>query len=83
MNERIKLDPLINRQVIFKLRGQKPMDATILGFDDAGYWVRGGELAKYLAKASSSDHQNEVQFLEFTRIEWLQATPSPEQKNPN
>jgi hypothetical protein len=49
MFERIKLDPLVNRRVIFKLRCEaSTMDATILGYDDAGYWIKGGTLAEHL-----------------------------------
>ena len=42
MSERIKLNPLVNRRVIFKLCGQDlPMDGAILAHDDSGYWVKG------------------------------------------
>jgi hypothetical protein len=68
MSERIKLDPLINRLVIFKLRGQEPMEATIIGFDDSGYWIRGGALALFL-----SGSENEVCYLEFSKIESFRA----------
>jgi hypothetical protein len=49
MFEPIKLNPLVNQRVIFKLRTEtSTMDATILGYDDAGYWIKGGTLAEYL-----------------------------------
>ena len=70
MTERIKLDPLINRRVIFKLYDQEPMEATVLSFDDTGYWIRGGTLAHFL-----SGSKEQVCFLEFRRIQWLQAAP--------
>jgi hypothetical protein len=76
MSERIKLDPPVNRRVIFKLCGQDlPMDGAILGHDDSGYWVRGGTLAEHLKSADSERPDSTVQFLEFGRLEWLQAAP--------
>jgi hypothetical protein len=76
MIERIKLDPLLNRRVIFKLRGlEATMDATILSYDATGYWIRGGTLVAYLAKGDLSDTKSNVRYLEISRIEWLQAYP--------
>lgn|GEM_PF-863824 len=76
MIERKKLDPLINRRVIFKLCGQKTtMDATILSYDTTGYWIRRGTLADYLSKADLSDAKSDVRYLEISRIEWLQVYP--------
>ena len=76
MIERIKLDPLTNQRVIFKLRGlMSTMDATILSYDENGYWIRGGSLAAYLTDADVSDPQNDVRYLEIGRIEWLRAAP--------
>jgi hypothetical protein len=76
MSERIKLDPLVNQRVIFKLRTESStMDATILGFDDTGYWVKGGTLAEHLKKADVSDSVSDVRYLEIRQIEWLQKWP--------
>jgi hypothetical protein len=72
--ERIKLDPLINRRVIFKLRDhEQTLEATILGFDVTGYWVRGGTLCDFLPRRESLP--TDIRFLEFTRIQWFQAAP--------
>jgi hypothetical protein len=68
----MKLDPLLNRRVIFKLRGMDPLDSTILKQDQAGYWIRGGTLAPQLDQSNCSQ-DNDVRYLEFTRIEWLRA----------
>jgi hypothetical protein len=68
----MKLDPLLNRRVIFKLHGMDPLDATILKQDATGYWIRGGTLASRLDQSNCSE-DNDVRFLEFTRIEWLRA----------
>ncbi|MGA9544647.1 MAG: hypothetical protein WBQ85_13825 [Candidatus Sulfotelmatobacter sp.] len=68
----MKLDPLLNRRVIFKLHGMDPLDSTILKQDATGYWIRGGSLAPILDQSNCSQH-NDVRFLEFTRIEWLRA----------
>jgi hypothetical protein len=77
MSEEIKLDPLVNRRVIFKLHGQEdPMDATILGFDDTGYWIKGGSLAKYLNVPRPQEIESDVRFLEFDRIARIQDAPS-------
>jgi hypothetical protein len=69
----MKPDPLLNRRVIFKLHGMDPLDATILKQDATGYWIRGGTLAPHLDQANCSQ-DNDVRYLEFTRIEWLRAT---------
>jgi hypothetical protein len=66
MIEPIKLDPLVNQRVIFKLRSEAPaMDATILGYDDAGYWIRGGTLAEHLKNDDVSDSETDVRYLEI------------------
>jgi hypothetical protein len=70
----MKPDPLLNRRVIFKLRGMDPLDSTILKQDATGYWVRGGTLYPQLDQSNCSLPENDVRFLEFTRIEWLRAT---------
>lgn len=76
MFEPIKLDPLVNQRVIFKLRGVKStMDAVILGYDDAGYWIKGGTLAEYLKTSDVSDSQTDVRYLEIRQIEWRQKWP--------
>jgi len=69
----MKPDLLLNRRVIFKLHGMDPLDSTILKQDATGYWIRGGTLAPHLDQANCSQ-DNDVRFLEFTRIEWLRAT---------
>jgi hypothetical protein len=76
MIERIRLDPLVNQCVIFKLRSEvSPMDATILCYDNAGYWIKGGTLAEHLKKDDVSDSETDVRYLEIRRIEWLQKWP--------
>jgi hypothetical protein len=76
MTERLRLDPLVNRRVNFKLRGhERIMDATILSYDAAGYWIRGGALADFLAEAKPPSERNDIQYLEIAKIEWLQAHP--------
>lgn len=69
----MKRDSLLNRRVIFKLRGMDPLDSTVLKQDDAGYWIRGGTLAPNLDQSNCSLPDNDVRYLEFTRIEWLRA----------
>jgi hypothetical protein len=64
---------LLNRRVIIKLHGMDPLDSTILRQDETGYWIRGGTLAGQLDRASCSLPENDVRYLEFTRIEWLRA----------
>ena len=70
----MKPAPLLNRRVIFKLHGMDPLDSTILKQDATGYWVRGGTLAPRLDQSNCSLPENDVRYLEFTRIEWLRAT---------
>ncbi len=69
----MKRDSLLNRRVIFKLHGMDPLDSTILKRDEAGYWVRGGTLAPLLDQSNCSLPDNDVRYLEFTRIQWLRA----------
>ena len=69
----MKLDPLLNRRVIFKLHGMDPLDSTILKQDETGYWIRGGTLALQLEQSNCSLPESDVRYLEFTRIEWLRA----------
>jgi hypothetical protein len=75
MSERLQLDPLVNRRVILKLYGEPPMHATLVGYDDTGYWLKGGTLAEHLKTAVSGGTDDVVQFLELTRIEWFQEAP--------
>jgi hypothetical protein len=70
----MKLDPLLNRRVIIKLHGMDPLDSTILEQDATGYWIRGGTLVPHLDQSNCSVLDNEVRYLEFTRIQWLRAT---------
>ena len=70
----MKLAPLLNRRVIIKLHGMDPLDSTILEQDATGYWIRGGTLAPQLDPSNCSVLDNEVRYLEFTRIQWLRAT---------
>jgi hypothetical protein len=66
----------VNQRVIFKLRTEKStMDAVILGYDDAGYWIKGGTLAEHLKQASVSDSESDVRYLEISQLEWLQKWP--------
>jgi hypothetical protein len=69
----MKLNPLLNRRVIFKLHGMDPLDSTILKQDETGYWIRGGTLAPRLNQSNCSQPDSDVRYLEFTRIEWLRA----------
>jgi len=74
----MKLDLLLNRRVIFKLHGMDPLDSTIIKQDETGYWIRGGTLAIQLGQTNCSVPDNDVRYLEFTRIEWLRAArPRP------
>ncbi len=69
----MKFHPLLNRRVIFKLHGLDPLESTILRKDETGYWIRGGTLPPLLDQANCS-LENDVRYLEFSRIEWLRAT---------
>ena len=71
----MKLDPLLNRRVIFKLHGMDPLDSTILKQDATGYWIRGGTLAPHLDLSNCSLPESDVRYLDFTRIEWLHVMP--------
>lgn len=64
----------MNRRVIFKLRGMDPLDSTVLKQDEGGYWIRGGSLAGQLEPANCSLPENDVRYLEFSRVEWVRAT---------
>jgi hypothetical protein len=64
---------LVNRRVVFKLHGMDPLDATVLKQDESGYWIRGGTLASQLDRTNCSLPENDVRYLEFSRIEWLRA----------
>jgi hypothetical protein len=66
-------DPLLNRRAIFKLHGMDPLHSTILKQDATGYWISGGILAPQLDPSNCSQ-DNDVRYLEFTRIEWLRAS---------
>ena len=78
----MKLDPLINRRVIFKLRGHDlTMDTTILSYDANGYWIRGGTLAQFLSENAVSEPSNDVRYLEFAKIEWFKAHESETRKD--
>jgi hypothetical protein len=72
--ERIRLDPLINKLVRFKLHElAETKEGTIRALDDLGYWIEGGSLAEYLRCTSpGSDADSEIQFLEYKRIHWFQ-----------
>jgi hypothetical protein len=67
----MKLAAVLNCRVIFKLHGMDPLDSTILKQDATGYWIRGGTLAPHLDRSNCSLPENDVRYLEFTRIEWL------------
>jgi len=74
MDNRVKLDPLIGELVRFKLHESSKMyEATILGFDETGYWVRGGSLCEYLKSCGTEDDANsETRYLESKRLHWKQ-----------
>jgi len=56
MDNRVKLDPLVNELVRFKLHESPNMyEATILAFDRTGYWVRGESLCEYLKSLGAED----------------------------
>ncbi len=69
----MKLDPLLNRRVIFKLHGMDPLDSTVLKRDETGYWIRGGTLTPQLDPSNCALPDSDVRFLEFTRIQWMRA----------
>jgi hypothetical protein len=73
-NDRIKLDPLVNQLVRFKLHElAETKDGVIRAFDEQGYWVEGGSLAQYLKSTSpGSDAESAVQFIQIKRIHWIQ-----------
>jgi hypothetical protein len=73
-NERIKLDPLVNQLVRFKLHELAEMkEGIIRAFDEHGYWIEGGSLAEYLRITSPcADVASGVQFVEHKRIHWIQ-----------
>ncbi len=59
----MKLDPLVNQFVRFKLHeSTKTYEATILAIDSSGYWVQGGSLCEYLCGSAEN-----ASFLEYTR----------------
>ena len=72
--ERIRLDPLINQLVRFKLHElAETKEGTIRALDELGYWIDGGSLAEYLRCTSpGADALSEIQFLEYKRIHWIQ-----------
>ena len=74
MNERIKLDPLVNQLVRLKLHElEEPKEGIIRVIDEQGYWIEGGSLAQYLRSISpGGDVASEVQFIEYKRIHWIQ-----------
>lgn len=74
MNERIRLDPLVNRLVRFKLHELSEMkEGIIRAFDDQGYWIEGGSLAQYLCDTTpGADRNSDIQFIEHKRIHWFQ-----------
>src|SRR5262249_17913873 len=76
--EQIRLDPLINKPVRFKLHElAETKEATIRAFDELGYWIEGGSLAEYLKRTTPcSDAGSEIQFLEYKRIQWVQKVNS-------
>lgn len=74
MEEKIKLDPLVNQLVRFKLHELTEMkDSIIRSFDEHGYWIEGGSLADYLRSTSTGgDVTSNVQFIGYKRIHWIQ-----------
>jgi hypothetical protein len=72
--DQIRLDPLVNRLVRFKLHEVDEIkESVIRAFDDQGYWIEGGSLAQYLKSTSpASDIGPDYQFIEFKRIQWIQ-----------
>ena len=79
MNETIRLDPLINRLVRFKLHEAAEMkEGIVRAYDRDGYWIEGGSLAQYLRSTSPGDDgASDVQFLEFKRIHWIRKADGP------
>ena len=70
----MKATSLLNRRVIFKLRGMDPLDSILLKQDEGGYWIRGGTLAGHLKQANCSLPESDVRYLEFSRVEWVRPT---------
>lgn len=73
-HEKIKLDPLVNQLVRFKLHElTETKEGVIRAFDQHGYWIEGGSLAEYLQRTSpGADVASRVQFIEYKRIHWIQ-----------
>jgi len=68
----MKLDPLVDRLVTFKLKDRaETLDGTIRAFDEHGYWVEGGTIAAHLPLGDDKD--SAVRYLEFNKIQWLKA----------
>jgi hypothetical protein len=64
----MKLDPLVNQLVRFKLHeSPESFEATILAFDETGYWVRGESHCAQSLQAEDTPY-----FLEFKRIRSIQ-----------
>jgi hypothetical protein len=59
----MKLDPLLNRRVIFKLHGMDPLDSTILKQDEPGYWIRGGILPAHFEQSTCPHTRDNVRDL--------------------
>lgn len=74
MDGRIKLDPLVNQRVRFKLHEIDDIkEGMIRALDERGYWIEGGSLSEYLRMTSQAeDPTSEVQFLRYERIHWVQ-----------
>ena len=71
----MKLDPLINRLVTFKLKDRpETLYGTIRAFDADGYWVEGGTIADHLPLGN--DRDSAFRYLLFSRIEWFQRKDS-------
>lgn len=73
-NEKIKLDPLVNQLVRFKLHElAETKEGIIRAFDEHGYWIEGGSLADYLQTTSpGAVVASTVRFVEHKRIQWIQ-----------
>ena len=70
----MKLDPLVNQLVRFRLyESPETFEATILAFDEIGYWVRGGSLCEYLAHSGDPQESKDgPHYLEIKRIRSIQ-----------
>lgn len=73
MSDHIKLDPMVGQLVRVQLHElADTLEATILSFDESGYWLKGGSLCEFLQAQRPNTENPDVHHLEFKRIYWIQ-----------